>query len=114
MIAKENRLKKRKEIEEVKRKGKLFQSENFGVSVINRNNDNPTRFAFVIYSKISGLAVNRNRIRRACAETIRRNLKIIPRGYDFVFLAKKSLANKMVDEIIKETETFLLKGDFKS
>ena len=114
MLAKENRLKEDRDFEESRLEGKMFQSQNFGASVLNRKNDSPSRFGFVISTKISRLAVSRNRIKRALIEAIRMNLKNIPRGYDFVFLVKKSLADKRVDEIMKEVEAFLNKGEYKN
>ncbi len=100
------RIKDKGRIDEVKTQGKLLQSENFGVSyLINNLNDSP-RFAFVISTKISKLAVHRNRINRSLHEGVRGALGYIPKFYDFVFLAKRSIASKSTEEIIKEVNKF--------
>jgi ribonuclease P protein component len=107
MLASKNLLKGKNRVEEVKKKGNLFQSESFGATVIKRDDEGPQRFAFVISTKISKLAVHRNRIKRALGEAVRRNLKRAPKNIDVVFLAKKNADSKTTDELMKETEKFL-------
>ena len=106
MLAREYRIKKKELIEEVKNKGTVLQSENFGVAKLKQNENSKPRFAFVISTKISKLAVSRNRINRALHEGVRRVLKEVPKTFDYVFLAKKSIAKKTTEEIIKEVEKF--------
>lgn len=105
MLPTSNRIKAKGRIEEVMRKGKMLQSPNFGVALLG-NNDNTPKFAFVTSTKISKLAVHRNRINRSFNEGIRRAMNMVPAGFDFVFLAKKSIADKPTDEIIKEVNSF--------
>lgn len=102
MLARENRLTGEKNFDRVKKKGKLYQSENFGMAVYDRKDDSPTRFGFIISTKISKMAVHRNRLARALREAARYNLKKIGSGKDIVFLAKKSITSKTTDEIMKE------------
>ena len=109
MLPAKNRIKGNDSVENVKRRGKLFQSENFGVSILKNEDEPNSRFAFVVSGKISKLAVHRNRINRAMHEGVRRVIKEIPEGYDFVFLAKKNLAKKTTDEIIAEMINFFEK-----
>lgn len=98
-----------KRIKEILEKGKRTQSDSFGVFHLDRGNDNYSKFAFVISTKISKLAVHRNRVRRAMSESIRRNVARIPAGIDFVFLAKKEVVKKTTDEIMREVEDFITK-----
>lgn len=107
ILASEYRIKSGKRIEQVKSEGKLLQSESFGSIVLKRDDEEASRFAFVISTKVSKLAVHRNRISRALNEGVRRNVKILPRGWDFVVLTKKSIAPKSTEEIMREIETFL-------
>lgn len=107
-LARQYRIKGEKNIEEVKKKGQLFQSDNFGVCVRKdeENESESPKFAFIISKKISRLAVHRNRIKRALSEAVRNNLFLVPKGYNFVFLTKKALEKKTTDEIKREVEIF--------
>lgn len=113
MLAREYKLRGEESFDEVKTKGKKFQSENFGVSILKRDDQGKPRFGFVISKKISKLAVHRNRIGRAFNEAIRQNMLIIPGGYDFVFLVKTTITNKTVEEIMLEIKEFLGKQEYK-
>lgn len=107
MLAQVYSLKGENVINEILKKGRKNQSENFGVFYINKEDGSIPKFAFVISKKISKLAVNRNRIKRAMGESIRRNVSRVPTGYNFVFLAKKNIVNKSTDEIMKEVQNFI-------
>ena len=99
----------RKRIEEVKNKGSLLQSSNFGVAILKNEGAKFPRFAFVISAKISKIAVHRNRLTRALHEGVRRNLGNIPKEFDFVILAKKSIVAKNTEDLVKEVEIFFSK-----
>lgn len=102
ILASQFRIKDKSRVEEVKSKGKLIQSENFGVAFLEKTGEENPRFAFVISSKISKLAVHRNRINRSMHEGSRRALNRVPKNFDYVFLAKRSISGRSTDEIIKE------------
>ena len=107
MLASENRLKGEENFEKVKNEGELFQSDNFAVAFSKRDDNQKSRFGFIVSKKISKLSTLRNRIERALAEAIRHRLNEIKEGYDVVFLAKKNIARRTTDEIMKEVEIFL-------
>lgn len=111
MLAQVYSLKGESVINDILQKGKKKQSDNFGVFFLDRKNPQTPKFAFVISKKISKLAVNRNRVKRAMSESVRRNVSRVPKGVEFVFLAKKSIVDKSTDEIMKEVQDFLT--DFK-
>lgn len=111
MLAQIYSLKGEKYIVDILKKGQKKQSDNFGVFFKNRKDDMIPKFAFVISKKISKLAVNRNRVKRAMSESVRHNVNKVPCGVDFVFLAKKSIVGKSTEEIMKEVQDFL--SDFK-
>lgn len=112
MLAVINRLKGKENFDRVKTEGKLYQKENFGASVLKRDDDGPSRFGFVVSTKVSGQATQRNRIKRALKEAVRYNLDKVGKGYDIVFLAKQSIARKITDEIMREVSVFLRETDF--
>jgi ribonuclease P protein component len=107
-----NRLNKNEDFDDVKTKGRMYQSDNFGVSVLARKDKKPSRFGFVISTKISKMAVHRNRVARALREAVRQNLKFFPDGYDCVFLAKKSITSLSTEQIMKEVVKFISKREF--
>ncbi len=108
MLSRSNRIKDKGKIDEVKSKGRLLQSDNFGIAYLKKTSTEDPRFAFIISTKISKLAVHRNRINRAMHQGVREALAIIPSGYDFVFLAKRSLEGKTQDAIIEEIKNFFM------
>lgn len=89
MLKKVNRIDKKKEFEEVLRKGYMYQSPVFGVKVW--QDKQGKKFGFVISKKISKRAVDRNRIKRLIAEAIRRNLSKFEEGIRMIFLVKKEI-----------------------
>jgi ribonuclease P protein component len=111
MLASQYRL-KRAEYDKIKKQGKVFQSEDFGFVYFKREDNGPSRFGIVISTKISKQAVNRNRMKRALLETVRRNVLSVPKGSSCVFLVKKSMSSKTTDEIMKQAEHFLKKTNF--
>jgi len=109
MLAVENKIQGSKNVEKVIKNGKIIQGDDFGVAFLKRGDDLPSKFAFVISTKISKLSVHRNRINRSLNEGVRRILKEIPKGYDFVFLTKKSIGSKTTEEIIESVRSFFSK-----
>ena len=105
MLARENRLTGDSNFATVKKKGTLYQCPDVGVVIYNRNDDSPTRFGSIISTKISKMAVHRNRVARSLREAARQNLTRIGKGYDIVFLAKKTITNKTTDEIMSQIHT---------
>lgn len=104
MLASRYRLTGSKNIDRVKSKGKLYQRKLFGVSVFDREDKEPSRFAFVVSTKISKQAVQRNRMKRAMSESIRHTRTRMKDGFDLIFLAKKIMARNLTDEIMREVE----------
>jgi ribonuclease P protein component len=112
MLAKVYSLKGERTIKEVLKNGKKFQSDNFGAFFTESKDQENPKFAFVISKKVSKLAVNRNRVKRAMSEAVRRNVKNVPNKIQIVFLAKKSIVERSTEEIMKEVESFISKSNF--
>lgn len=104
MLAKKYRLKGRSVLEEVKKKGSLYQTDSFGVLVLKREDDEPSRFAFIVSTKISKIAVKRNGVKRKLREAVKKRIKKVNNGYDVVFLAKKTTLDKNNIELEKEVK----------
>lgn len=98
MLPKINRLKNKKEIERVFKKGKGFK-EDFLILKVAKSNFENSRFAFVVSKKISKKATLRNKIRRRLGELIRFKIKKFKNGMDLVLIAAPGLEEKDFWEI---------------
>lgn len=105
MLAKKYRLTESHDFRKVQETGTTYQSQNFGIAILDRHDNNPTRFAFVISTKIAKDAVDRNTIRRHMSETVRLLTNYIKDGMDVVFLAKTSIIKIPADGIVREVRT---------
>ena len=103
MLPNKFRITDKRDFENIQGKGKLSQFESFGIIILRREDKNQSRFAFIVSSKISKDAVDRNRIKRAIRESIRLSLIDLQTGYDVIFLAKPILAKKSTELIMRET-----------
>lgn len=102
MLARQYILKGKKNFERVQKEGRVFQSDSFGISVLERGDAEPSRFAFVVSTKISKDATQRNRIKRALGEAMRYERTRVKPGLDVVFLAKAGSAQKATDSLMAE------------
>lgn len=90
MLPKASRLKKKKEIERVLKRGKGFK-EGFLILKSLKNGLRNSRFAFVVSRKVSKKATLRNKIRRRLSELMRLKIKKIKKGLDLVLLASPGM-----------------------
>ena len=112
MLSRKNRLTGAENFARVQAEGKVYQSKNFGIAAIDRKDGAPSRFAFVVSTKIAKEAVDRNRIKRIIGEVVRLNMFSIRDGFDVVFLAKPSITRIPTSEIMKEVKESLEKDGF--
>lgn len=104
MLAKVYRLTKKKEFEQTKEKGKLYQSGSFGMLVLDRGDNEPSKFGFVISTKIAKDAVIRNKTKRALRESVRQTLSYMKPGYNVVFLTKQAITRAYTHDIMDEVK----------
>jgi len=93
MLPKTYRLQKKKDIEEVFKKGRSFK-EDFLVLKTVKNNLEKSCFGFVVSLKVSKKAVVRNKIRRKLNELVRLNLKKIKPGSNNLLIVLPGLGVK--------------------
>ena len=103
MLKKINRIGNRKEFLEIKSKGEMKYSPIFGLLILKKDDD-LKKFGFIISKKISKRAVDRNKIKRYLSEGVKRNLENIKTGTRGVFLVKREILNKKLEEIVVEVE----------
>jgi ribonuclease P protein component len=107
MLPKINRLKRKKEIERVFKKGEGFK-EDFLILKTAKNNFKNSRFAFVVSQKVSKKATLRNKVRRKLRELVKAKVKKIKKGKDLILVAVPGLEKKDFWEI-EETVNKLFK-----
>lgn len=107
MLASKYRLTGNDNFERVKKDGKVFQMNFFGVSLVDRKDSQPSRFAFIVSKSISKLATQRNRIKRALGEAVNHEIKYVNKGFDVVFLAKTNILNQSTEVIMREVKNSL-------
>jgi ribonuclease P protein component len=93
MLKKINRLKRKKDFEEIFQNGKALRNS-FLVLKLKKNTVKDSRFAFVVSQKVSKKAVERNKIRRRMSEIIKVEVKNIKTGTDFVFIVTPAAKGK--------------------
>ncbi len=72
------------------------------MAILERGDDAPPRFAFVVSTKIAKDAVDRNTIKRHMSETVRLMTNEVKNGLDVVFLAKTNIMRVPADTIVRE------------
>ena len=107
MLAKKFKLTGAKNFDRVQKEGKVYQSANFGIARYARGDKEPSKFAFVVSTKIAKEAVDRNRFKRAMSEAVRLSSIDLKGGFDAVFLAKMSIARVPTADVMKEVRAAL-------
>ena len=110
MLPKKFRLHDYQEVEKVKKEGKLYQSPLFGLLVLEKPGQATSRFSFIVSTKLSKKAVQRNHLKRLLSEAVRGLLPKVKPGFDLVFLGKKSLIGKSLSEIQIEVNNIFCKS----
>ena len=83
MLPKENRLKKKKDFENVFKNGHGCKDGFLYLKIV-KNSLEPSRFGFVVSTKFSKSAVKRNKVKRWFRELTRTNIQDIEKGLDCV------------------------------
>ena len=109
MLAKKNRLIKKKDFDKVFNKGQEFKY-NFLLLKILENGSEISRFGFIVSKKISKKAVIRNRIRRIMREVIDRRKGEIKKGSDFILIALPGIEKRDFSEIEEVIDKLLSKA----
>ena|SRR3989339_1557710 len=110
MLASRYRLKGKVNFARAEIDGKLFQSKSFGLEVFERKDNDPSRFGFIISTRISKKAVIRNKIKRIISSLLSQKIKSINKGLDVVFLIKPAITKLTKEQIEKETNEIITKN----
>ena len=107
MTVKYERIKKSIDFEKIFQTGKTITGR-FVFLKTKKTKNRSCRLCFVVSSKVSKKAVERNKIKRRLREIIRSAYSELAQGYDIVIIAKKEILSKNFTEI-KEDITKTLK-----
>lgn len=90
MLPEINRLKKKKDFENVLKKGKGYKEDFLYLKII-KNNLKNSRFGFIVSNKFSKKAVIRNKIKRRLKSLTEIKLSKIEKGIDGVIIVRPGL-----------------------
>ena len=97
-----------KDIKKILNSGSVIKKSNF-ILIYRKNNSEFPRFAFIASKKFSKRAVDRNRAKRLLREAVRKRIdKLSKFHYDFIFIAKKNILNKKLQDVLKEIDDIIL------
>ncbi len=113
MLANSCRLKKNKEFDLVFKKGQTVYGQFLGVKVID-NHLNTNRFGVLLSTKVSKLAVIRNKYKRKIKTIIREENLKIDGGRDCVIIVLPQILGKKYQDIKTELQIILKKLKFYS
>lgn len=98
------------EIGEIKKGGKLYQSESFGFLILRRGDKVGSRFAVVVSTKVAKHSSKRSKVKRVLSEAIRQSITQLKPGYSGLFLAKPISVRKYTDELMNEVRLMFHKA----
>ncbi|XOU94244.1 MAG: ribonuclease P protein component [Candidatus Kerfeldbacteria bacterium] len=98
MLPKERRIVKLSEWNKLHKRGIGAHSAEIVLKYI-KNNTKITRFGFIVSTKISKKAVDRNLIKRRMRDVIEKKLSNIKEGYDVILIAKVKIKSNNYSEI---------------
>mgnify|MGYP003579875766 CR=1 FL=1 len=110
MLPVENRLRGYKLIENVKKNGKFFDSKFFKLLIFKREDQDPTRFAIVISTKVLKHATLRNKAARGLKESLRRNLTLLVPSFDCLLIGKVGIGHAYTQDLMTDMNMMLEKA----
>ncbi|MEY4744787.1 MAG: hypothetical protein RL272_732 [Candidatus Parcubacteria bacterium] len=114
MLARKYRLTAEKDYARIFAKGRPFNGRGTGMKVIRNRLETP-RVGFVVSTKVSKRAVERNQVKRRMREIVRKRLPGIIGGIDIVFMARPESVKMSFVEIERSMVELITKaGVFKN
>ncbi|WP_206460148.1 ribonuclease P protein component [Anaerovorax sp. IOR16] len=110
-MLKPNVLRNKKDFSALYNKGRSV-GDKYVVLFLKKNGRNYNRTAFLASKKV-GKSVIRNRARRLMKESYRSLGKDLPIGYDFIFIARKTILNLKCADVKKSMEAAIRRSGIK-
>lgn len=111
MLPTSNRLTKERDFKKINAKGKSFFSPLFKIRKLS-NEKELSRFGFVVTTKTTKKATERNAIKRQVREIVRLSLKDLAPGFDAIVTIKKEALGLGYQELEKDLKKLLKKAGF--
>ncbi len=110
MLIKQNRLTKKRDFENIFKRGFGVKAGFLLLKFIPNKSDS-TRFAFVVSQKVSKKAVQRNKIRRFLREEVRKRMAQVEKGFDCILVVlpglKLETAEGTLNDLLKQAKLII-------
>jgi ribonuclease P protein component len=110
MLSLKNRIKRKKEFEEIFKTGENLSGFFFFLK-IKENKRDFSRFAFVYPIKEEKRATKRNRGKRLFREVVRKDIPLLKKNIDGIFILKKGVEGKSYKEVKEDIERVFKKNN---
>jgi len=110
MLPRKYRLSKSSEIEELKNGGRLFSGEDLSIIVAKSASNETTRFTFLVSTKVSKKATERNRIRRMLSSMVYELVDQVDKGSLVLFLSRKTIVEANKSDVKSQTRKLLTRA----
>lgn len=111
MLPSQYRIKRKKEFEDIFRKGQTIVGRFFIIKVVKGDEKEESRFAVVFPTKLEKRSCKRNRVKRIFREALYSNIYHIKEGLDIIFILNEKAKDKKYLEIKNEIEEFMIKNN---
>ncbi len=91
MLSAPNRLRKKRDFDELFKNSKSSGTRNLVFKYKKTDDKEPIRIAFIVSNKTEKSAVKRNKVKRQLREIVRKLIEELPTGYDGALIVKKPL-----------------------
>lgn len=110
MLPKINRLNKKKDFEDVFKKGKGYKEEFLVLKILKKNSFNPPRFGFIVSQKVSKRATVRNKIKRRLRALVGQRLLKFKKGINAIIITLPGIEKKNFQEMEEVLEKMFKKA----
>lgn len=109
MLPRENRLVSKYSFSRLYKRGKVYFSPFFSLTVGTSKNQEDLKIGFVVSTKIDKRATVRNNLKRKLREAVRIILPTLKRGFEASFYVKNGMKGKRYEEVSAEVNKVLQK-----
>lgn len=111
MLGREYRITEAHDFKQVQEQGDTYRYLLFTVGVLDRKDAQPSRFGFVLPTKVYKNATDRNKIKRILSESIRHQLIFVKNGFDVVFIPKDSILRAYTTDVVAAVKVVFDEAD---
>jgi ribonuclease P protein component len=101
---------KKESFAKIMKEGVFVHGTNFYLRLLDRKDEKPSLFSFVVPNKVKKTSVGRHLIKRRMSAVVENLLTTLKSGYSVLFFAKKDVSALPYSEIEKEITELLRKA----